>query len=102
MSSCTQAQNISRGKKCPNTFKSKNISGEKCPNTLSLYATKVTNQFYWKKSFSNNAMGCMICLFNETIKTILANYILYGSIICDDRDPPWLNKILDKFEKANM
>ena len=47
-------------------------------------------------------MGCMICLFNETIKTILANYILYGSIICDDRDPPCLNKILDKFEKANM
>lgn len=102
MSLCTQAQNISRGKKCSNTFKSKNISGEKCPNTLSLYATKVTNQFNWKKSFCNNAIGYMISLFNETIKTILANYILYETIICDDRDPPWLNKILDKFEKANM
>ena len=40
-------------------------------------------------------------MFNKTIKNIMSNYIPHGTIICDDRDPPWINKdikqlILDK------
>ena len=40
-------------------------------------------------------------MFNKTIKNIMSNYIPHKTIICDDRDPPWLNKdikqlILDK------
>ena len=33
----------------------------------------------------------MVFLFNRTIKNILSNYIRHEIIICDDRDPPWLN-----------
>ena len=40
-------------------------------------------------------------MFNKTIKNIMSNHILHETIICDDRDPPWINKdlkqlILDK------
>ena len=47
-------------------------------------------------------------MFNKTIKNIMSNYIPHISnyiphetIICDDKDPPWINKdikqlILDK------
>ena len=33
----------------------------------------------------------MVFLFNRTIKNILSNYIPHEIIICDDRDPPWIN-----------
>ena len=40
-------------------------------------------------------------MFNKTVKNIMSNYIPQETIICDDRDPPWINKdirqlILDK------
>ena len=40
-------------------------------------------------------------MFNKTIKNIMSNYIPHEKIICDDRDPPWINRdikqlILDK------
>ena len=33
----------------------------------------------------------MVFLSNRTIKNILSNYIPHEIIICDDRDPPWIN-----------
>ena len=33
----------------------------------------------------------MVFLFNRTITNILSNYIPHEIIICDDRDPPWIN-----------
>ena len=33
----------------------------------------------------------MVFLFNRTIKNILSNYIPHEIIICDDRNPPWIN-----------
>ena len=33
----------------------------------------------------------MVSLFNRTIKNILSNYIPYGTIICHDKDPPWID-----------
>ena len=40
-------------------------------------------------------------MFNKTIKNIMSNHIPHETIICNDRDPPWINKdikqlILDK------
>ena len=40
-------------------------------------------------------------MFNKTIENIMPNYIPHETIICDDRDPPWINRnmkqlILDK------
>ena len=31
-------------------------------------------------------------MFNKIIKNITSNYIPHEIIICDDRDPPWINK----------
>ena len=31
-------------------------------------------------------------LFIKTINSIILNYILHGTITCDDRDPPGINK----------
>ena len=31
-------------------------------------------------------------MFNKTIKSIMSNYIPHETIICNDRDPPWINK----------
>ena len=33
----------------------------------------------------------MVSVFNTTIKNIMANFIPHETIICDDRDPPWIN-----------
>ena len=33
----------------------------------------------------------MVFLFNRTIKNVFSNYIPHEIIICDDRDPPWIN-----------
>ena len=42
-------------------------------------------------------------LFNETIKNIISNFIPLATIICDDRDPPWINsKIKNLIEEKKM
>ena len=33
----------------------------------------------------------MVSLFSRTIKNILSNYIPHETVICDDKDPPWIN-----------
>ena len=33
----------------------------------------------------------MVFSFIRTIKNILSNYISHEIIVCDDRDPPWIN-----------
>ena len=34
----------------------------------------------------------MVLAFNKTVKNILSNYIHHETLICDDRDPSWINK----------
>ena len=48
-------------------------------------------QFSWDRSFKNLDFNKMVFLLNKTIKNILSNYIRHEIIICDDRDPPWIN-----------
>ena len=44
----------------------------------------------------------MVFLFNRTIKNILSNYIPHEIIICDDRDPPWINnKVKELINEKN-
>ena len=52
---------------------------------------KAMEQFPWDRSFKNLEVNEMVFLFNKTIKNILSNYIPHEIIICDDRDPPWIN-----------
>ena len=39
----------------------------------------------------NMNVNGMVHLFDRTIKNILHNLIPHEAIICDDRDPPWIN-----------
>ena len=42
--------------------------------------------------FTNIDVNEKVNLFNKTIKNIIQNYIPHETIICDDRDSPWINK----------
>ena len=52
---------------------------------------KTIEQFSWDRSFKNLDGNEMVFLFNRTIKNIISKYIPHEIIICDDRDPPWIN-----------
>ena len=41
-------------------------------------------------------MRWMVSVCNTTIKNIIANFIPHETIVCDDRDPPWINNRIKK------
>ena len=47
--------------------------------------------FNWEKLFQNKNIHDQLKLFNETIVSIVSNYIPNKFIICNEKDPPWLN-----------
>ena len=51
---------------------------------------KATEQFSWDRSFKNIVFNEMVSLYNRNTKHIISNYIPHETIICDDREPPWL------------
>ena len=62
----------------------------------------ILEQFSWDRSFKNLDVNEMVFLFNRTIKNILSNYIPHEIIICDDRDPPWINnKVKELINEKN-
>ena len=52
----------------------------------------ITLEFPWERKFENNSVSDKVNILNATIKNILPNYIPHETIMCDDRDPPWINK----------
>ena len=50
------------------------------------------DEFSWKRCFANTSVNNKVHMFNKTIKNIMSNYIPHETIICNDRDPPWINK----------
>ena len=41
---------------------------------------------------TNTSVNNKAHMFNNTIKNVMSNYIPHETIICDDRDPPWISK----------
>ena len=63
---------------------------------------KAIERLSWDRSFKNLDVNEMVFLFNRTIKNILSNYIPHEIIICDDRDPPWINnKVKELINEKN-
>ena len=64
---------------------------------------RAIEQFSWEKSFRNLNVNEIASLFNRTIKNVLLNHIPQETIICDDRDPPWINNNIKQLiqEKNN-
>ena len=61
------------------------------------------NEFSWKNRFSNIDANQKVYLFNETIKNILSNFKRHETIVCDDRNHPWINsKIKNLIAEKNI
>ena len=60
-------------------------------NADSQSINKVIEMFNPEKSFQTKNIHDQLKLFNETIVNIVSNYIPNKFIICNDKDPPWLN-----------
>ena len=52
---------------------------------------RVMKEFSLDRSFANLDINEMVSVCNTTVKNIMANFISHEAIICDNRDPPWIN-----------
>ena len=50
------------------------------------------NEFDWDRAFANKHVDEKVLIFNKTVLNILSNFIPHEVIVCDDKDPPWLNE----------
>ena len=55
--------------------------------------------FDWSKLFSGKNVHEQVELFNKTLLNIFHNFIPNKIILCDDRDPPWMNDEIKKMIK---
>ena len=60
------------------------------------YIRKAISEFPWKKGFANSGANEKVYLVNKTIKNVVSNYIFHETIICNDRNPPWMYKNIKK------
>ena len=56
-------------------------------------------RFDWSKLFSGKNVHDQVELFNKTLLNIFHNFIPNKIIVCDDRDPPWMNDEIKKMIK---
>ena len=64
---------------------------------------RTIDQFNWVNLFLDKNIKEQVILFNRTILNIFHNFIPNKTILCNDRDPPWMNdriKHLIKKKKA--
>ena len=54
------------------------------------------DEFSWERCFANTSVNNKAHMFNKTIKNIMSSYIPHETFICDNRDPPWINKDIKK------
>ena len=52
---------------------------------------RAVHEFNWQKAFSNLNINERFSFFNKTILNIVSTFIAHETVICDDRDPPWIN-----------
>ena len=49
------------------------------------------DEFSWERCFANTSVNNKVHMFVKTIKN-MSNHIPHETIICNDRDPLWINK----------
>ena len=52
---------------------------------------RAVHEFNWQRAFSNLNINERVSFFNKSIVNIVSNFIPHEAVICDDRDPPWIN-----------
>ena len=50
--------------------------------------------FHWDRAFLITNVNEKVSNFTSTVMNILSNFILHETIVCDDKDPPWFNKVI--------
>ena len=57
----------------------------------------------WDKALRINDVDKQVAIFSETLMNIMQNFVPNATIICDDRDHPWMNKeIKQLIEQKNQ
>ena len=49
------------------------------------------DMFYWDKALYFNDVDKTVAIFSDILMNIIQNFIPNETIICDDRNPPWIN-----------
>ena len=57
---------------------------------------RAIDQSDWLRALSNVNVDEKVYFFTKTLLNIIQNFIPHETIICDDRDPPWINKEIKK------
>ena len=57
---------------------------------------RAIKNFDWEKAFLNVDVNKKVLLFNETIVNIIHNFIPHEIVTCDDRDLPWMTRLIKK------
>ena len=52
--------------------------------------------FNWSQLFSEKNVHDQVDLFNKLILNVFHNFIPNKIIVCDERDPPWINDVIKK------
>ena len=58
--------------------------------------TRAIDQLDWLRVLSNVNVKEKVCFFTKMLLNIIQNFIRHETIICDDRNPPWINKEIKK------
>ena len=53
---------------------------------------RAINLFDWDKALCFNNVDKQVAIFSDTLMNIMQNVVTNETIICDDRDPLWINK----------
>ena len=48
--------------------------------------------FDWKSALNDLDVNEQVSIFNNTITNVMSKFVPNEIIICDDRDPPWINR----------
>ena len=54
------------------------------------------NQLDWLRALSNVNVDEKVYIFTKTLLNTIQNFIPHETIVCDDRDPPWINEEIKK------
>ena len=65
---------------------------------------KAVDLFDWKSALTDLDVNEQVSIFNNTITNIMSNFVPNEIIICDDRDPPEMNRYIKNLilYKANF
>ena len=59
-------------------------------------------EFNCERAFLNTSVNEQVNIVNRTILNILSNFIPHKTIVCDDKDPPWINNLIKTLIQEKM